>query len=56
MDSRDLSNPIVKIWEKASKKEFFILKALIAYYNPFENNITDSGFFFVNKLSHRLSE
>lgn len=62
IDTLDLSNHIMRIWGKGSKERILhienaeVLKALTAYYNAFENDITDSGFFFVNKLGHRLSE
>lgn len=58
----DLENHTLKIFGKGSKERIIqienidVLKALHNYYNAFRGDISSSGFFFVNKLKHRLSE
>ncbi len=60
--SVDLTNHTVKIFGKGSKERMIqienpdVLQSLINYYNLFQQDIKDCGFFFVNKLHHRLSE
>lgn len=60
--SIDLVNHTVKIFGKGSKERMIqienrdVLQALNNYYNLFKSDIKDCGFFFVNKLHHRLSE
>ncbi len=58
----DLENHMIKIFGKGSKERIIqienpdVLKALRNYYNAFQKDISNAGFFFVNKLKHRLSE
>lgn len=58
----DLENHTLKIFGKGSKERIIqienpdVLKALHNYCNAFRDDIVTSGFFFVNKLKHRLSE
>ena len=58
----DLENHTLKIFGKGSKERIIqienpdVLKALRNYYNAFQSDISNAGFFFVNKLKHRLSE
>lgn len=62
IETLDLTNHTMRILGKGSKERILhienaeVLKALTAYYNAFANDIANSGFFFVNKLGHRLSE
>ena len=61
-DAVDLTNHTVKIFGKGSRERIIqienhdVLKALNRYYETFREDITASGFFFVNKLHHRLTE
>lgn len=61
-DAVDLTNHTVKIFGKGSRERIIqienhdVLKALNRYYETFCDDITASGFFFVNKLHHRLTE
>ena len=58
----DLINHTVKIYGKGSKERIIqienpdALKLLNEYYNSFEDDIINTGYFFVNKLHKRLSE
>lgn len=60
--SVDLTNHTIKIFGKGSKERMIqientdVLQALNNYHNLFQQDIKDCGFFFVNKLHHRLSE
>ena len=60
--SIDLQNFTVKIFGKGSKERIIqienpaVRKALRNYYEVFENDIQQNGFFFINKLHKRLSE
>jgi len=62
LTSVDLTNHTIKIFGKGSKERMIqientdVLKALQTYYNLFQEDITTCGFFFVNKLHHRLTE
>ena len=61
-DAVDLANHTVKIFGKGSRERIIqienhdVLKVLNRYYETFREDITASGFFFVNKLHHRLTE
>jgi len=61
-DAVDLTNHTVKIFGKGSKERIIqienpdVLKSLNRYYEAFRNDISESGFFFVNKLHQRLTE
>ena len=58
----DLTNHTIKIFGKGSKERIIqiensdVLKALNSYYETFSDDISKSGFFFVNKLHKRLTE
>lgn len=58
----DLDEHTLKIFGKGSKERIIqienpdVLKALKTYYSEFSEEITATGFFFVNKLHNRLSE
>lgn len=58
----DLENHTLKIFGKGSKERIIqientdVLKALHNYCNAFRDDISTSGFLFVNRLKHRLSE
>ena len=60
--SVDLTNHTIKIFGKGSKERMIqvenndVLKALQTYYDLFQEDIKSCGFFFVNKLHHRLTE
>ncbi len=61
-DAVDLTNHTVKIFGKGSRERIIqienpdVLKALNRYYDTFSADISESGFFFVNKLHQRLTE
>ena len=61
-DAIDLDEHTLKIFGKGSKERIIqienpdVLKALKTYYNEFSDEISATGFFFVNKLHNRLSE
>lgn len=61
-DAIDLDEHTLKIFGKGSKERIIqienpdVLKALKTYYSEFSEEITATGFFFVNKLHNRLSE
>ena len=61
-DVIDLDEHTIKIFGKGSKERIIqienpdVLKALRAYHGEFSDEISASGFFFVNKLHNRLSE
>lgn len=61
-DAIDLENHTLKIFGKGSKERIIqienpdVLKALSNYFRAFQDEIYTAGFFFVNKLKHRLSE
>ena len=61
-DAVDLTNHTVKIFGKGSRERIIqienhdVLNALNRYYETFREDIVLSGFFFVNKLHHRLTE
>ncbi len=58
----DLKNHTVKILGKGAKERIIqiensdVLKALYSYYKLHHNEIHSCGYFFVNKLHHRLTE
>lgn len=58
----DLENHMLKIFGKGSKERIIqienpdVLKSLSNYFIAFQDEIFTTGFFFVNKLKHRLSE
>ncbi len=60
--SVDLTNHTIKIFVKGSKERMIqienddVLKPLQTYYDLFQEDIKSCGFFFVNKLHHRLTE
>lgn len=62
LSSVDLTNHTVKIFGKGSKERMIqientdVLRALNNYYELFQPDIKECGFFFINKLHHRLSE
>lgn len=61
-DDVDLSNHTIKIFGKGSKERIIqienpdVLNSLNRYYEMFCDDISTSGFFFVNKLHTRLTE
>lgn len=61
-DAVDLRNHTIKIFGKGSRERIIqienpdVLKALNRYYDTFCDDISKSGFFFVNKLHQRLTE
>ena len=61
-DAVDLTNHTVKIFGKGSRERIIqienhdVLEALNRYYETFRDDITSSGFFFVNKFHRRLTE
>ncbi|MDY4579056.1 MAG: tyrosine-type recombinase/integrase [Anaerobutyricum hallii] len=61
-DAIDLENHTLKIFGKGSKERIIqienpdVLKSLNNYFSAFQDEIFTTGFFFVNKLKHRLSE
>lgn len=61
-DAIDLENHTLKIFGKGSKERMIqienpdVLKSLSNYFIAFQDEIFTTGFFFVNKLKHRLSE
>lgn len=61
-DAIDLENHTLKIFGKGSKERIIqienpdVLQALQNYCSAFRDDISAAGFFFVNKLNHRLSE
>ena len=61
-DAIDLDEHTLKIFGKGSKERIIqienpdVLKALKTYHSEFSDEITATGFFFVNKLHNRLSE
>ncbi len=60
--SVDLSNHTVKIYGKGSKERIIqienndVLKILQKYYDSFQSVISETGYFFVNKMHRRLNE
>lgn len=58
----DLENNTVLIYGKGAKERILqlgnpeVLSALILYQDTFKENITYCGYFFVNKLKHKLSD
>lgn len=60
--SVDLTNHTIKIFGKGSKERMIqientdVLRALQSYYDLFQEDIKTCGFFFVNKMHHRLTE
>ncbi len=58
----DLENHTLKIFGKGSKERIIqienpdVLKALQNYFQAFQDTISATGFFFINKLNNRLSE
>lgn len=60
--SADLENHLITIFGKGSKERIIqienqaVLNALNSYREIFDKEITESGFFFVNKRSNRLTE
>ena len=61
-DAVDLINHTIKIFGKGSRERIIqienadVLKALNSYYEMFSDEISKSGYFFVNKLHQRLTE
>mgnify|MGYP004534958111 CR=1 FL=1 len=61
-EALDLNNHTMKIFGKGSKERMIqienpdVLKALQNYQSVFSSGISESGYFFVNKLGNRLSE
>lgn len=60
--SVDLLNHTVKIYGKGSKERIIqienndVLKILQKYYDSFQSVISETGYFFVNKMHRRLNE
>lgn len=60
--SVDLLNHTVKIYGKGSKERIIqienndVLKTLKKYYDSFQSVISETGYFFVNKMHRRLNE
>lgn len=58
----DFENNSILIYGKGAKERILsignpdVLSALLSYQKIFENEIVDSGYFFVNRLHHKLSE
>lgn len=58
----DFTDNTILIYGKGSKERILqignpdVLAALILYKETFRNDIKTSGYFFVNRLQHRLSE
>lgn len=58
----DLTEGTVKIYGKGSKERIIqignkdVLSAVSTYYNAFSNSIETTGWFFVNRLGHQLSD
>ena len=58
----DLENNTVLIYGKGTKERILqlgnpdVLSALISYQDTFKNEINYCGYFFVNKLKHKLSD
>lgn len=58
----DLEQGNIKIYGKGAKERMVqianaqVLQALKIYYQAFQTDIATSGYFFVNRLHHRLSE
>lgn len=58
----DLTEGTVKIYGKGSKERIIqignkdVLSAVSVYYNAFANSIDATGWFFVNRLGHQLSD
>ena len=58
----DLENNTVLIYGKGAKERILqlgnpdVLSALISYQDTFKNEINYCGYFFVNKLKHKLSD
>lgn len=61
-ESVDLTEGTVKIYGKGSKERIIqignedVLAAIKAYYCAFSNSIEATGWFFVNRLGHQLSD
>ena len=62
LSSVDLQNHTIKIYGKGSKERMIqientdVLNALQKYYETFQSEIEKNGYFFLNKLNHRLTE
>lgn len=62
LSSVDLRNHAIKIYGKGSKERMIqientdVLNALQKYYETFQAEIEKNGYFFLNKLNHRLTE
>ncbi len=62
LSSVDLQNHTIKIYGKGSKERMIqientdVLNALQKYYETFQAEIEKNGYFFLNKLNHRLTE
>lgn len=62
LESIDLRNHTIRIYGKGSKERMIqientdVLNALQNYYETFHDEIVSSGYFFLNKLNHRLTE
>lgn len=61
-DDVNLSEGTIKIYGKGSKERLIqignpdVLTAVNAYYQEFEEEIESTGWFFINRLGHRLSD
>lgn len=60
--SVDLSNHTIKIYGKGSKERIIqientdVLSAMKNYFNAYQTDILNCGYFFINKLHNRLTE
>lgn len=58
----DFESQNILIWGKGAKERIIqignseVLSALLQYQKAFINDITDNGYFFINRLGNRLSE
>lgn len=58
----DMENYSVLIWGKGAKERMIqignadVIAAITSYINAFQKEITQSGWLFINRLGHRLSE
>lgn len=61
-DAVDLIGRTVKIYGKGSKERIIqigndeVLAAVTVYYQEFSHNIIETGWFFINRLGHQLSD
>ena len=58
----DMENHSILIWGKGAKERMIqignldVISAITSYINEFQKEITKSGWLFINRLGHRLSE